>query len=109
MGLPEDNPADEQQPDRLEYAEAMAERYRQLLQDATPRWTADKPTVPGYYWLKLADLKLADWPHGQPVEIIMTGGHLAMLTLGNGQLWKLNDMTGSQWAGPILPPTEVPT
>lgn len=121
MSLPEDNPVDEQQPDRVEYAEAMAERYLQMYQEADwergalkvqlalaevkPTWTTDKPTAPGYYWHR------NDRQTTPLVARVLDSGFVVWDWPGTSCEWEVAEFEtpGSQWSRPILPPPEVPT
>lgn len=49
-----------------------------------PRWTSEKPTVPGWYWLRLPD----------------EAEQIRLLPVPPGPQWPI----GTLWSGPIPPP-----
>lgn len=67
-------------------------------------WTTDKPTKPGWYWLKWPD----DDDTGKNITLTKVRfefGKLEVYTIGNDEVDPLSEFGDSyQWAGPLEPP-----
>ncbi len=58
------------------------------------KWTEDKPTVPGWYWWRIAGIPLV-------VELVFNMNKELMIEDDARHL----DQLGGEWAGPLEPPT----
>lgn len=62
------------------------------------RWTRERPTEPGYYWLHRPWVE----PSPQVVKVVRhVSGALKVIVFGN--VFSL-DQIGGEWAGPLEPP-----
>lgn len=67
------------------------------------KWTHEKPTVPGWYWMKLNKQRLAS---------VVAVEHDAATPDAGMRVWAVNDLddqwvddfVGAKWAGPIPEP-----
>lgn len=64
-------------------------------------WTKDKPTEPGWYWVRTSS------PKREPfvAEIAHEAPHGLFLRSGSGYGW-VQWLPTHEWAGPIPPPSE---
>lgn len=66
-------------------------------------WTKEKPTKPGYYWLR------RKWYDDEPVKVhrYENGGEIAELVVREIAVdteYDINDLVDEKWSGPIEPP-----
>lgn len=71
------------------------------------KWTTDRPTKPGYYWLNEWDCD----PEPVQVSALAGGPTLYVLEIGVGRdiprrLDNTEFNNGARWYGPITPPTD---
>ena len=75
----------------------------------TPRWSREKPTVQGWYWMRRLDVP--GKPYGMcEVRILPFGSNEIYTEIRVVDYWEsLNAFmrdTKCQWAGPLVPPAE---
>jgi hypothetical protein len=73
-------------------------------------WTADIPTVPGWYWLRHAVFQtaLGRWhePRSVVVELVPDAtGHLLVYVAGTTWTRSVADLIVGEWSGPLALPT----
>jgi hypothetical protein len=69
------------------------------IQRQRQAWTSEKPTVAGYYWLRLWKEALFD------VEMVLTSDDCTTFTpWGSDYDYKVSEVDG-QWSGPLEPPS----
>lgn len=70
------------------------------------KWTADKPTVPGFYWIRYEEKFTVrdEWStHIGVVEVVNDGVLLALFP-GSDENYERVDGLDAEWYGPLKPP-----
>jgi hypothetical protein len=72
-------------------------------------WTADLPSVPGWYWLRHAVFQtaLGQWHEPRPVVVELVPdatGHLLVYVSGTTWTRSVEDLLVGEWSGPLAIP-----
>jgi hypothetical protein len=68
-------------------------------------WTKEKPTKPGWYWLRLY-VSRGDLGSGYRPNIAYVQDDGSICFLGSESDLKIEEVLEGEWAGPIEPPEE---
>ena len=73
------------------------------------QWTAEMPTVEGWYWFRHAIFhgKAGAWHEPLPVvvEVVQdSNGGFNLYVPGTDRVWSCEELIVAEWAGPLVPP-----
>lgn len=64
-------------------------------------WTKEKPTKPGFYWMR----SFRDF-HDDKAHAVQLDDNKCVWFIGSELDYPMSDFPNSEWSGPIEPPTE---